>query len=398
MADEVLGRIRDAGTYRQMRVLEGAQGPRMAVDGREVLLFAGSNYLDLAQHEEVTEAAVRAAREHGCAAGGSRLISGNSAEHERLESELAEFFGRQAALVFNTGYMANLGLIPALVGPGDWVVSDALNHASIIDGARLSKAETRIFPHADLTALEQLLGRSQSPRRRVLVVLDGIYSMDGDLAPVAEASDLAERYGAWLLVDDAHGTGTLGARGRGSLEHAGVDEDRVQVLMGTLGKALGAFGAFVVGSRKLRELLINTARSFIFSCALAPPQVAAARAALSLLEREPWRRYRLQSNARLLRQRLRSHGLSTLPSASHIVPVVLGDNTTTMAVCEALLERGFYAQGIRYPSVAPGTARLRITPMASHSEEEILAVADSIAELVAKYPAESIPARAAVGS
>ncbi|MFP6641710.1 MAG: 8-amino-7-oxononanoate synthase, partial [Myxococcota bacterium] len=296
------------------------------------------------------------------------------------------------------GYMANVGLIPALVGPGDWVVSDALNHASIIDGARLSRAETQIFPHADLAALEELLSRSESQTRQVLLVLEGVYSMDGDLSPLAEATALAERYGAWLLVDDAHGTGTLGARGRGSIEHAGIDDDRVHALMGTLGKALGSFGAFVVGSRKLRELLINTARSFIFSCALAPPQVAAASAALALLEREPWRRYRLQSNAALLRKRLKNHGLSTAPSASHIVPVVLGDNATTMAVCEALLERGFYAQGIRYPSVAPGTSRLRITPMATHSEEEVCAVADSIAEIVAKYPAESIPARTLVGS
>lgn len=369
----------------------------MAVDGREVLLFAGSNYLDLAHHPEVTEAAARAAHDEGCAAGGSRLINGNLDGHETLESELAEFFGREAALVFNSGYMANVGLIPALVGEGDWVISDALNHASIIDGARLSRAQTQVFPHADLAALEQLLSRLAHTRQRVLVVLDGVYSMDGDLAPIAEVTALTERYGAWLLVDDAHGTGTLGANGKGSVEHAGVENDRVHVLMGTLGKALGSFGAFVVGSHKLRELLINTARSFIFSCALAPPQVAAARAALTLLEREPWRRHQLQANATRLRKRLNHLGLSTAPSESQIVPVILGDNDTTMEVCEALLERGFYAQGIRYPSVPAGTARLRITPMATHSEEEVLALADSIAELVDKYPADSIPARTRVG-
>ena len=385
IADEVLGRIRQEGTYRTLRTLEGPQGSRMKVDGQEVLLFAGSNYLDLAHHEEVTEAAARAARDQGCASGGSRLINGNLAEHEALESELAAFFDQEAALLFNTGYMANLGLIPALVGSGDIIVSDALNHASIIDGAKLSKAETQIFPHGDLEALEDRLAKAARQKRKVLLVLDGIYSMDGDLSPIAAAARLAEEYDAILLLDDAHGTGTLGTHGRGSAEHAGLNKEQVHILMGTLGKALGSFGAFAVGSAKLRDLLINTARSFIFSCALSPPQVAAARASLSLLTREPWRRYQLQTNARWLRERLESHGLSCAPSATQIVPVILGKNDTTMKVCQALLERGFYAQGIRHPSVPSGQARLRITPMATHTQGEIFAVADSIAELVHKY-------------
>ena len=392
IADEVLDAIRAGGTYRQMRVLEGSQGPRVRVDGRDVLLFAGSNYLDLAQHEAVVEASIRAARESGCASGGSRLISGNRAEHEALEAELAAFFGCEAGLAFNTGYMANVGVIPSLLGPGDLLVSDALGHASIVDGARLSRAEVRVFPHNDLEALEALLAAETAPSRRTLVAIDGLYSMDGDVAPIAEVVGLVRRYDCLVLLDDAHGTGTLGAGGRGSAERAGIDAGEIDILMGTLGKALGSFGAFVVGSHKLRDLLINTARSFIFSCALAPPQVAAARAALSVVVTEPERRVALQRNAARLRDQLARHGISTAPSTTHIVPVVLGDNATTMAICEGLLERGFYAQGIRHPSVPRGTARLRITPMATHSESEIDAIAQAIADQVAKYPAESIPA------
>ena len=382
VAAETLAAIRARGTYRRMRVVDGAQGPRMRVDGREVLLFAGSNYLDLARHPEVVEAAVRAARDHGCAAGGSRLISGNTALHEALEEDLAKFFEADAALAFNTGYAANLGVIPALVGPGDAVVSDALSHASIIDGCRLSKAAVRVFAHGDVAAADAELAAAAREHRRVLLAIDGVYSMDGDLAPVRELAALAGRHGAMLLLDDAHGTGTLGARGRGSAELAGVGAG-IDVLVGTLGKGLGSFGAFVVGARALRELLVNVARPFIFSCALAPPQVAAARAALELVEREPWRRQRLQANAARLRDRLAGRGVSSQPSTTHIVPVVIGSSDATMSACERLLERGFYAQGIRHPSVPEGTARLRLTPMASHSESEIDALADAVADEVA---------------
>jgi 8-amino-7-oxononanoate synthase len=379
IAKEALAGLRARGTHRRLRVLEGAQGPRMRVEGREVLVFAGSNYLDLARHPEVVEAAVRAARDHGCASGGSRLITGNLALHEALEGELARFLGCEAALVFATGYMANVGAIPALVGPRDLVLSDALAHASIVDGCRLSRAEVRVLPHGDLDALEAALRLHASPRRRVLVAVDGVYSMDGDIAPLGELVPLALRWGALLLLDDAHGTGTLGARGRGTPELFGVGSG-VDVWTGTLGKALGSFGAFAAGSRALRELLVNTARSFIFTCALPPPQVEAARAALRIVAAEPWRRSRLQGLASRLRQQLAQRGISTAPSATHIVPIVIGGNAETMAVCERLLERGFYAQGIRHPSVPKGTARLRITPMATHAEAEVDALADAIAE------------------
>ena len=377
-----LDALRARGTYRKMRVLDGAQAPRMRVDGRDVLVFAGSNYLDLAHHPEVVEASECAARAYGCASGGSRLITGNLSIHEELEEELAKFLGTESALAFNTGYMANVGVIPVLAGRGDVVVSDALTHASIIDGCRLSRAETRVFPHGDVGALEEILRDVAARDRRVLLAVDGVYSMDGDVPPLAEMVPLARRWGAQVLLDDAHGTAVIGPGGRGSAALCGVVNE-VDVHVGTLGKALGSFGAFVAGSFALRDLLVNTARSFIFSCALPPPQVAAARAALRIARREAWRREALARNTRLLRERLTQHGISTAPSTTHIVPVSIWDNDRAMAACEGLLKRGFYAQGIRYPSVPVGTARLRITPMATHAEGEVVALADAVAEAVA---------------
>lgn len=381
IADEVLSEIRERGTYRHMRVLEGLQAPRMRVDGREVLLFAGSNYLDLACHPEVVEATERASREWGCAAGGSRLITGNLACHEALENEIASFFESEAALAFNTGYMANVGVIPALVGPGDVLVSDELNHASIIDGAKLARTKVAVFRHGDLDSFAETLERVRPTARRALVAVDGVYSMHGDVAPIAEIVKRAHELDAMVLLDDAHGTGCLGTRGRGTAEAAGVLGE-VDILMGTLGKSLGSFGAFVAGSAKLRDLLVNTARSFIFSCALAPPQVEAARVSLRLIDEEPWRRARLIENCDRLRSGLASAGISTAPSTTHILPIVLGGNERTMAVCEALLERGYYAQGIRHPSVPRGHARLRVTPMATHAEAEIDGLVNAIDELV----------------
>ena len=398
VARRALDDIRARGTHREMRRLEGSQASRMRVDGRDVLLFAGSNYLDLAAHPAVVEAAARAAREFGCAAGGSRLINGNLKLHEELEERLAAFVGCPAALVFSTGYMANLGVIPALVGEGDVLVSDTLNHASIVDAARLSRARVRVFPHCDVSALDAVLAEERARARHLLVVVDGLYSMDGDLAPLREISSVTRAHGAWLAVDDAHGTGTLGPNGRGSLEHQDLEpgeESGVDIVVGTLGKALGSFGAFVAGAPELRELLVNTARSFIFSCALSPPQAAAALAALDQIEREPWRRWLLQQRAAQLRSRLGEAGIATAPSTTHIVPVVIGDNQATMRVCQELLARGFYAQGIRHPSVPEGSARLRITPMASHTEDEIDGLADNLIELLAAQPFESV--RAASG-
>jgi glycine C-acetyltransferase len=393
VAREILNAIHERGTYRKLRRISEPTGTRVRVDGREVLLFAGSNYLDLSQHPEVVEAATRAVRDWGCAAGGSRLISGNLEIHEAFEEELARFMGCEAALVFNSGYAANMGLIPSLVGAGDFLVSDALNHASIIDGARLSGASVRVFPHGDCLELARVLAEvapaAARAGGRVLVAVDGIFSMEGDAAPLPEIVAVTRQHDVMLLLDDAHGTGTLGESGRGSAQHLGVS-DGIDVQLGNLAKGLGSFGAFAAGSRELRELLVNVARSFIFTCALPPAQVEAGRAALRLVASEPWRRWRLQENAALLRARLGDAGISTSPSTTHIVPVVLGDNQRTMAVCEALLQRGFYVQGIRHPSVPHGTARLRITPMATHSAEDIHALADVLIEQVGALPGAGV--------
>lgn len=385
IAKEKLEAIEAAGTLRHLRQLSGAQGPRMKVSGRDVLLFAGSNYLDLSHHPKVVAAAAQAVEEWGCASGGSRLISGNLELHETLESELAGFCGTEAALCFNSGYAANLGVIPALVGPGDSLISDALNHASIIDGAKLSGARVRIFPHGDLAALEQVLGEAADAGGRRLLVLDGIFSMDGDVPPIAEMVTLARDHDTMVLLDDAHGTATIGPEGRGSAAHCGVNQG-IDIYMGNLAKGLGSFGAFIAGSHRMRDLMINVARSFIFTCALPPAQVAAARASLALSVAEPWRRYALQSNAARLRERLAQAGISCAPSTTHIVPVIVGDNARTMRICEALLERGFYVQGIRHPSVPRGSARLRITPMATHHEQEIDDLAGVITELMSHEP------------
>ena len=390
-AGETLDAIRERGTYRRMRVLGGAQAARMEVDGKSVALFAGSNYLDLAHHPALVEASAQASRDYGCAAGGSRLINGNLDLHEALECELADFLGTEAALAFNTGYMANVGVIPALVGRGDILVSDELNHASIIDGARLSQATVRVFPHGDVEALDRVLAECADQSGRTLLVVDGVYSMDGDLAPLAGMVESARRHGAMVMLDDAHGTFTLGEKGRGSAEHLDVEEG-VDVLVGTLGTSLGSFGAFAAGSALLRDLLVNVARSFIFSCALAPPQVAASRAALEVVRDEPGRRWQLQCNAARLRARLAAAGVSTDPSCSQIVRVQIGGNARTPRICEGLLERGFYAQGIRHPSVPEGTARLRITLMASHREQEIDAFVDALCDLLAEHPPEAAAA------
>jgi 8-amino-7-oxononanoate synthase len=381
IAEETLTAIADTGTLRSLRTLDGPVTKRMLLDGRQLLLFSSGNYLDLANHPQVTDAAARAARDYGAAASGSRLITGSLTCHDMLEAQLAEFYGKQAALVFSTGYMLNVGVIPVLVGPGDVVFSDALVHASIIDGARLSRAEVVVFPHADMASLAQCLKEYRPKARRMLVIVDGVYSMDGDVAPLAAIARLTREYDALLMVDDAHGTGTLGARGQGAAElHDVLGE--VDVFAGTLGKALGSFGAFLVGSQKLRDLLINTARSFIFSCALAPPQVAAASAALKLVQAEPWRREQLQQHASLLRELLAQAELSTAPSTTHIVPVILGSNERTMEAQAKLLTRGYHVQGIRYPSVPRDSARLRITPMATHTEQEVRELASAVIEAV----------------
>jgi 8-amino-7-oxononanoate synthase len=376
-ADAELAALKLAGLQRRMRTVGGLQGARMRVDGRDVLMLAGSNYLDLAGDPRVVEASAEAVQRYGAAAGGARLISGNLELHEELEGELAEFCGTEAALVFSTGYMANLGVLTTLAGPGDVIVSDSLNHASIIDACRLAGAETRIFEHnapGELAAVAATL----DPKRRAVLVLDGVYSMDGDHARLAELVPIAREHGMWIVLDDVHGFGVLGAGGRGTSE---LEEADVDVLIASLGKALGSFGAFVACSTRVREWLINRARSFIFTCGLAPGPLGAARRALEIMRAEPERRETLALRSRQLRDGLRTLGYDSGRSNTHIVPVLIGSNQRTMELCEHALERGVYAQGIRYPSVPEGSSRIRLTPMCGHSSDDVQTVLSVFGEL-----------------
>ena len=351
----------------------------MRVDGRHSLMLAGSNYLDLAGDARVIAAAQQAAAEYGTAAAGSRLINGNLALHEELERELARYTGHEAALVFSSGYMANLGVLGALCGPDDVIVSDSLNHASIIDACKLSRAQTRVFRHNDPEDFARVASGLAGFRRRVLVV-DGVYSMDGDVARLGELVPIARAHELIVVLDDAHGLGVLGAYGRGAAEAEGV---AVDLLIGNLGKALGSFGAFVACSATVREYLVNTARSFIFTCAVAPPALGAAREALRIAALEPERRKLLLERAEQLRSGLRAAGYDTAASATQIVPAIVGENDAVMRLCDAALERGVYAQGIRHPSVPHGSARIRFTPTCAHTANEIARVIDVFAEL---YP------------
>jgi 8-amino-7-oxononanoate synthase len=380
LATDALADLAARELLRATRRVEGRAGPRQRVDGRDVLMLASSNYLDLAGHPALRAAAREALDGFGCAAGGSRLINGNLAIHEQLEQALARFAGCEAALLFSTGYMANLGVITALAGEGDVIVSDALNHASIVDACRLTRAAVRVFRHSDAADFERVARGLAGFRRRILVT-DGVYSMDGDVAPLRELLPLARAHEMICVVDDAHGLGVLGAGGRGSGELEGVQPD---LLVGNLGKALGSFGAWVGCSARVREWLINVSRSFIFTCGLPPASAAAARAALELLEAEPERRKLVLERAEQLRSGLRAAGWDTGASSTQIVPAIVGGNARTMRVCEALLSRGIYAQGIRYPSVPEGTARIRLTPMSSHTPDEIAGVVGILAELRAR--------------
>ena len=365
--EELAGR-QAAGLRRHLHQVNGAQDRWITVDGRQALLLCSNNYLGLANHPALRAAAAKAASDLGVGAGASRLISGSMRLHHELEERLAVFKGTEAALLFNSGYQANIGTIATLVGPNDAVFSDELNHASIIDGCRLSRAQVHVYPHSDVEVLADLLARSSARRR--LVVTDSIFSMDGDVAPLASICEVAERYGAMLMVDEAHATGVLGPHGGGVVEAQGL-QGRVTVQMGTLGKALGSFGAFVAARRPVIDLLINAARSFIYTTALPPPVVAAASAALAIVEAEPDRRRRLADNARSLHDGLTRLRLQVSPAPAHIMPVRIGDPHRAMALSEQLLAEGIFVQGIRPPTVPSGTARLRVTVMSTHTTRDI---------------------------
>ncbi len=386
--DERLEEIRERGLYRKLRSVSGPQGPRVLLDGRPVLLLCSNNYLGLADHPRVREAAAEAAMRYGAGSGASRLISGNMTIHRRLEEALAAFKGREACVLFGSGYLANSGVVSALAREGDVVFSDALNHASIVDGCRLSRAETFVYDHCDVDHLDW--GLRQAEGRGALIVTDGVFSMDGDVAPLRDIVELAHRHDARVMVDEAHGTGCIGPDGRGLVAELGL-EGEVDVIVGTLGKALGSYGAYVLCDQTRSEYLSNSARTLIFSTALPPPAVAAALAALGLLREQPRRVEKLQRNARVLRQALAESGLPVEDGNTPIVPLIVGDADTAVAASDRALERGIFAPAIRPPTVPAGTSRLRLAVMASHTKSELREAAALLAATVpaaARRPAE----------
>lgn len=365
---QTLNDLKARHLYRDVTEYTPLDGGHVLWQGRRCLLMASNNYLNLTHHQEVQQAAVEAVQRYGTGSGGSRLTTGTHPLFGALENEIAAFKGTEAALVFNTGYMANVGTVSALVGPGDTVFSDALNHASIIDGCRLSRANVVVYRHADVDDLAAKLAAVTTGRR--LVVTDGVFSMDGDIAPLAEIVALAKRYDALVMVDDAHATGVLGQHGTGTAEHAGV-KGLVDVQVGTLSKALAAEGGFVAGSRDLIAFLRNRARSFIFSTALAPATVGAALAAVRVLRRNPALPAQLRDKAAYFRAGLTAAGFRVPPGITPIVPVLVGDAALTMEFARRLEEAGVIVSGIRPPSVPPGTSRLRLTVTAAHTRQDL---------------------------
>jgi 8-amino-7-oxononanoate synthase len=371
MFREELDALKQRGLYRFLRRVDSEQGPHVVINGRPCILLAGNNYLDLANHPDVRQAAMEAIQQYGVGSGASRLISGNMALHQELESRIARFKGTTAALVFNTGYMANLSILSCLVPDDGLILLDRLCHASLIDGARLSGRRYRIYSHRDLDKLEQLL--KKKPRHSsALIVTDGVFSMEGDIAPLPQLLHLARQYGAKIMVDDAHATGVLGRHGRGTLEHFGLDSSSDELIqMGTLGKAVGAFGAFVVGNADLIEYLMNKARTFIYTTSLPPAICAAAIAALDLIEKEPERRTKLWQNRDYLHQGLKNLEFDSLHSETPILPILMKDSDKAMKLSEMLFDHGIYASAIRPPTVPKGTSRIRMTVMTSHTSSDL---------------------------
>jgi 8-amino-7-oxononanoate synthase len=356
------------GLRRRTRLVSGPQGPHVLLDGQPVLLLCSNNYLGLADHPRVREAAADAAMRWGVGAGASRLVSGTMTIHRRLEERLAAFKHRESALLLGSGFLANAGVIAALARPGDVVFSDELNHASIIDGCRLSRAEVFVYDHGDVEHLAW--GIAQAEGRGALIATDSVFSMDGDVAPLREIVELAEQHRIRVLVDEAHGTGALGPEGRGALAEVGLERE-VDVIIGTLGKALGSYGAFVACDRAMARYLLNAVRTFIFSTALPPPAVAGALAALELIEERPRLVEKLATNAATLREGLQDEGFDLGGSRTQIVPLVVGDPGLAVRISEAALAGGVFAQAIRPPTVPAMTSRLRIAVMASHRKDEL---------------------------
>ena len=379
MLETELAALDSAGLKRRRRTLEAPCGPLAVVDGRQLISFCSNDYLGLANDPALIDAACAGARNWGVGSGASHLVSGHQAPHEALEQKLAAFTGFPRALLFSTGYMANLGIVPALVGRGDAVFSDKLNHASLIDAIQLSRAESKRYPHVDLAALERLLAASKATRK--LILTDAVFSMDGDLAPLPALLELAERFDAWLVIDDAHGFGVLGPQGRGSLAHCALAQSQRVIYMGTLGKAAGASGAFVCAHEAVIEWLLQRARTYIFTTGSSPLIACALLASLELIENGDARRQHLRQLTAQLRNGLADTRWQLLPSPTAIQPVIIGDNFAALRVANALYERGLWVPAIRPPTVAKGTARLRVSLTAAHTKAQVAMLVDALKEL-----------------
>ena len=374
-----LTRLHEANLYRQRRISASATGVRVQIDGRELLSFCSNDYLGLANHPEVIKAMQDGAARWGVCSGASHLVNGHTSAHHALEEELAAFTQRPRALLFSTGYMANLGVIAALCGRGDFVFEDRLNHASLLDGARLSQARLQRYGHNDAESLKQKLNGHE--RGEKLVATDGVFSMDGDMALLPELCKVTQQHQAWLMVDDAHGFGVLGKNGGGCVEQFGLNLDEAPILIGTLGKAFGTFGAFVAGSKDLIEFLIQKARPYIYTTALPPAVAEASRASLRLLQSEGWRREKLQSLIKQFRGGAQQLGLQLMDSKTPIQPLLIGDNANAMAMSAALKQQGILITAIRPPTVPDGTARLRITFSADHSEADVVQLLNALEQI-----------------
>jgi 8-amino-7-oxononanoate synthase len=368
--DEDLKLIRDKDLFRVLTELETGQSPEIEIDGKVYILLSSNSYLGLSVDPKVKKAAMDALEKYGTGSGGSRLVSGSTDLHRQLEERIAKFKKTQTAILFSTGYLANVGTLSSLVGPGDIVYSDELNHASIIDGCRLSRAEIRVYKHRDIARLKSILEADKNIGNKKLIVTDTVFSMDGDIAPLCEIAEIAERNGCMLMIDEAHATGVLGHRGSGATEYFGI-EDRVPIVMGTLSKAIGSLGGYVAGNSKLIDFIRNRVRSYIFDTSLPASCLAASLAAIDIIENEPERREYLWKLIKKFKLGLEQIGLKVLPSYSAVIPVLVGEAQPALEFSRRLRENGVYTPAVRPPSVPPGKCRIRATLMATHTEGQI---------------------------
>ena len=376
---EQLESWRKAGTYQRLRVLESPCEPISRFDGREVINLASNNYLGLADHPKLVEAAVEATKKYGAGSGAVRTISGTMSIHMELERRIARFKNTEACVVFQSGFAANAGTVSAILTPDDHIISDALNHASIIDGCRLSKAKIHVFPHKDTAKADEILRDLAGANGRKLLITDGVFSMDGDIGPLPALVEIAERHGAIMMIDDAHSSGVLGRNGRGTVDHFGL-HGRVDIQVGTLSKAVGVLGGYVCGSRDLIEFLYHRARPFLFSTSHPPGVAAACMAAFDILEQEPERIEQLWSNTRYFKSILQNAGFNTGESETPITPIMVGEAKTAHAYSAGLFENGLYATGIGFPTVPEGRARIRTIVTATHTPEML----DRAAEILTR--------------